>query len=388
MLNETGQAVTPSAAESARNLVRSRLGEDEYTWNLALVQRDEVLDQVRMRQLLDSLLAGYPIGSILLCRVKEDSRIIRTQDGQRAVEDAELSAWQLLDGQQRINALVSMLTTHGRYGCFYLHMTEPRHAPGAVTGRRAKDATLRHIAWQELPDQRVHERELCIDLSRWASWAEVALTADSTIDRDSVLTALEDLDPEFTGSLNEAECEVAAERLNALIRAWFRPSVPVLRAEVASPLDVLEVFTRVNLGGVQIAGADVYFAAVKTFWTDAEQHLARVAHAVPFLDRAMDALRFISRLASRGLGHGDPLPLATDRLTEPIGASLRAAMQELTAPEAVALGRVSAFSSWMQDNSQLDFALHLVTPELWDEVLAWQRPMNAPARPGMPPTNP
>ncbi|GAA1771857.1 DUF262 domain-containing protein [Nostocoides vanveenii] len=364
-------ATTPAGSESVRDLLRRREGNGPGSWNLALVQRDEVWDHVRMRHLLDSLLAGYPIGSILLCRVKQASRVIRSHDGERVVEDADATGWQLLDGQQRINALVSMLTDKGRYGRFYLHMTMRRNPPGATHKRHSKEQTLRHIAWRESPDDPLPDRHLHVDLSGWSAWAESALTPSVRFDAANVEGALRTLDPEFTAQLTDVAAAQAADRLNALAHAWSRPSVPVLKAEVESPLDVLEVFTRINLGGVQVAGSDVYFAAVKTFWTEAEERLARVARATPFLHRRFDPLRFVSRLASRAIGQGDLLPLNVERLTGKSGEPLRLAMQDLTAQNSAALRRIAAFSSWYSAHSQLGFVLNLVTPELWDDVLAW-----------------
>src|SRR5688572_33504814 len=93
-------------ALSVRDIVRRRTGADPDAWRLALVQRDKVWDHVRMRYLLDSLLNGYPIGSLLVCRVKGQSRVMTFED--RSTVDAGGGTWQLLDGQQRINALYSM----------------------------------------------------------------------------------------------------------------------------------------------------------------------------------------------------------------------------------------------------------------------------------------
>lgn len=50
-------------------LVRRRTGGSADPWQLALVQRNVVWDEVRMARLLDSLLAGYPIGGLLVCRI-------------------------------------------------------------------------------------------------------------------------------------------------------------------------------------------------------------------------------------------------------------------------------------------------------------------------------
>lgn len=168
----------PAGTVSVCELVRRRIGSAPDPWDLALVQRAEAWDQVRMRHLLDSLLAGYPIGSILLCRVPHRlSKIIRVDSttGARHVAEAAPESWQLLDGQQRINALVSLFTEEGRYGRFYLHMTVHREPPGPASRRRTKDRALSYIAWQERafePDaeaaalELIPERDQHLDLSR------------------------------------------------------------------------------------------------------------------------------------------------------------------------------------------------------------------------------
>src|SRR3954454_21537581 len=89
---------------SVRDLVRQRIGDTPDRWHLALVQRSLVWDDVRMRFLLDSLLAGYPIGSLLVCQVTGQSRVMRIDDEQRQAVRAAPDVWQLVDGQQRINA--------------------------------------------------------------------------------------------------------------------------------------------------------------------------------------------------------------------------------------------------------------------------------------------
>ena len=80
----------PDGVVAVRELVRRRIGAESDSWDLALVQRAEVWDQVRMRHLLDSLLAGYPIGSILLCRVPNKlAKIVRVDPvtGERQIDD-------------------------------------------------------------------------------------------------------------------------------------------------------------------------------------------------------------------------------------------------------------------------------------------------------------
>lgn len=372
--------ITPFA--SVCELVRRRLS-DSDRWNLAMVQRDEVWDEVRMRHLLDSLLVGYPIGAILLCRVRTDSRVTRVDGSGRRDEDAVPTEWQLLDGQQRVNALFSMLTDQGNYGRFYLNMTMPRVDPGPAQRRAAKDRSLPHIAHRSDGAEEPTPREQFVDLSRWAGWArqreELATLA---VDRGSVCGLVREIDPEFTTQLSDAEANVACQRLAQLIQTWHR-AIPVQHVELETPLDVLEVFTRINLGGVNVGGMDVYFAGVKTFWRDAELRLDRLVGAAPVLRDRFGALRLLSRLASRGLGYGDPLPLVVDQLSGHKGKSVRAAMGDLTEEDAAALKRMATFCNWYVSGSLLDderakargsqlgHALRQVTRQNWDEVLAW-----------------
>lgn len=94
---------------SVGELLRIRIGGGR--WHLALVQRDEVWDVERMKRLLDSLLAGYPVGALLLCRTdKVASKVIDRYEDEETVKEAPEGAYQLLDGQQRLNALYRMLT--------------------------------------------------------------------------------------------------------------------------------------------------------------------------------------------------------------------------------------------------------------------------------------
>src|SRR4051812_48405025 len=276
-------------ALSVRDLVRRRRGDDPDGWHLALVQRDVVWDQTRLRYLLDSLLEGYPIGSLLVCQITGDSRVIRLDGGRRVVSGADQDAWQLLDGQQRINALFSLFTPAGRYGHFYLHMTAPHDSPrGPVTKRRARDESLRYIHWQEESEaeRSVPERDRHIDLSHWYEWAErerdgAADTARALADGPAeAVRILNSIDSEFADRLETTDLEIAWRRLRRLIDIWQQPTIPVQYLRLGSPEHMLEVFTRLNRAGVQVAGEDLFFAGVKTRWSDAEKVMSRVVERI------------------------------------------------------------------------------------------------------------
>jgi len=331
---------------------------------------------------------------LLLCRTdKVASKVIDRDEDEEAVREAPAGAYQLLDGQQRLNALYTMLTSadpkHRRYGRFYLDLTVPRQPPSpAGAGRRGP--AMPYLVWREGPDGPLGQGEYdafdargrCLNLSRLFDWAEV----QGGVARGEALLAsgpeilAKEIDPQFTHALDVQEREAAAGWLRRILRMWTTPIAPVMQATVSSPEDILELFARLNRSGIPTRDADIYFAAVKTFWNDAAPRLKRVVdasrrdvgagegHAFLTMERA---LRFISRLAGRGLGGGDVLPLTVERIAGGRREAMVAAMDALTRKDSPVLERLARFFEAYPAASRLKYGLRYVSYQLWDEVLGW-----------------
>ena len=158
------------APMSVRDLVRAQLGLEDDPWELALVQRDLVWKQDRMVGLLDSLLAGYPIGSLLLCRVEQETDARQLGTGQGQERRVAAGTPQLVDGQQRVYALFSIFTGKG-HGRFYLSLTKDW------------DRSLNYIEWRPRVEETDADDEPrdddeepippeYVDLSKWADVAD------------------------------------------------------------------------------------------------------------------------------------------------------------------------------------------------------------------------
>ena len=391
MAATSGKPLDEPSEYSVGGLLRIRMGGDR--WHLALVQRDEVWDVERMGRLLDSLLAGYPVGALLLCRTdRVASKVIDRDEDEETVREAPEGAYQLLDGQQRLNALYTMLTAsdekHRKYGRFYLNLTVARQPPSpAGAGRRGP--AMPYLVWREGPDgplgqgeyDAFDDRGRCLDLSRLYDWAEVeggpARGQDLLASGPEALA--KKIDPDFTHVLSDQEREVAAGWLDRILGMW-RTRVPVMRATVGTPEDILELFARLNRSGIPVRDADIYFAAVKTFWNKAGPRLKRVVDASRRGDGAGDgyafldmerALRLISRLAGRGLRGGDVLPLTVERIAGNRRDAMVAAMDALTLKGSPVLAGLDRFFEEYPTKSRLKYGLRFVTPQLWDEVLGW-----------------
>ena len=353
-------------AYSVGGLLRIRMGGDR--WDLALVQREEVWDVERMGRLLDSLLAGYPVGALLLCRTdKVASKVIDRDEGEETVREAPEGAYQLLDGQQRLNALYTMLTTSDEkhrkdYGLFYLNLTVPRQDPTPAGAGQRRGPAVPYLVWREGRDgplgqgdyDQFGDRGRCLNLSRLYEWSAVegAVARGEELLESGPEALAKDIDPKFTHALGDQEREVATHWLSRILRMWTTPIVPMMRATVSSPEDILELFARLNRSGIPTRDADIYFAAVKTFWNEAGPRLKHVVDAsrrgvangdgYPFLTMER-ALRLISRLAGRGLGGGDVIPLTVERIAGNRREAMVAAMDALTSDGSPVLERLDRF---------------------------------------------
>jgi hypothetical protein len=361
------------AATSVRDLVRAQLGVDDDPWELALVQRDLVWKQDRMVGLLDSLLAGYPIGSLLLCRVEQETDVRQLGTGQGQERRVAAGTPQLVDGQQRVYALFSIFTGRG-HGRFYLSLTKDW------------DRSLNYIEWRPRVDEtdaddepRADDEEPIppgyVDLSRWAD------DGDDVCDTPSE-TTLAKFVAKLTNGLalpSETDARTAIlRRLLRLCQAWREKRIPVITSTVEGPEDILEVFTRVNRGGAQASGNDLYFAAVKTFWHDtsvnedssitAKGALSKVVTASRrFLD-TWGALSLVSRLALVGLRESDMVPLKIDRLSRANKVHIIRALR-VVAP--IVAQRIELFTDVLRKNSKLKQGLRYVHRLLWEDVFAW-----------------
>lgn len=364
---------------SVADLIARRLDEHD-PWRLALVQRHLVWDEVRMAHLLDSLLAGYPIGSLLVCRVRGEAHVLRESGVTRTAEIARAGTWQLLDGQQRVNALISLFTEDTKFGRFYLDMTRRRIPEEVVTRRRDARRALDYIAWRSDDaggTEPLDNRERFIELGRVHEWAAnrapaqaLELARSVEMDPTAAVRILNEIDSGFAADLLPGDLSIAADRTVRLLRAWAEASIPVQYFTVDGPSDVLQVFSRINLAGVRLEGEDVFFAAVKTEWPNAEEHLDRVAAASPLLNR-MTALRLLARLASRSRSNEDLLPLRVDRLNGSKGKKLVEIMERLASDESKVLARIGVLGRLLTTESAIGFGLRLIDDGLLDHVFAW-----------------
>lgn len=206
-------SVTPHPIETILAWVKS----DEIA--IPEIQRPFVWDATKVRNLLDSLYQGYPVGYLIAWR----NPTVKLKDGSRSVGKRIL-----IDGQQRVTALMA-----------------------ALLGREVltKDyETVRvRIAF--------HPQEERFEVSNPAIQKDVSWIADvaEVFAPDASLTELTDVYTEKNPSADRKRVSRVLEKLRKIINNH----VGVI--ELADDLDigtVTEIFIRVNSAGMELSQAD------------------------------------------------------------------------------------------------------------------------------------
>lgn len=349
-------------------------------WMLALVQRDRVWDEYRIARLLDSLVQNYPIGTLILCQSQTP---VPAFDGERKVADAGAS-WQILDGQQRINALSEIFSATPGPFHFFLHMSAARPQDLAVGG---KDERIRqYITWvcatelgrddlfqgrRGLQSERSHWLDLSCFGEKLRSGSAVCPDHPESFGMANWREWLNSIDNKFSLIFQGPEQEANfLDRCKQLIHIWRDEIIPVQDLNLKGPEEILQVFARLNMEGIRTSPADVFFAGVKTRWRTAEERLRAITKASGEVVNRMTALEIVARLASYERNEDDLLPLDLKRLKGNKGGQLIDTMESIAiSPDF--LWRVEKLSRYLREESGLGFGLQCVDHNLLPHVFAW-----------------
>jgi len=220
--------------------------DDRY--RLPSIQRSFVWEEERICKLMDSLMNDYPIGSFLVWKPSPEITI-RTrkfvQDyktGERLIsegESLESLPYLVLDGQQRLQSL--FLAFFGKYNGKYLYFK-------IDSNPNEEESDLRYI-FQFMTPGKAKENH---------HWRRVADIMDITIPKISAF-----VDEEFKEDPVEVR-ERIKENLAKFLQV-FGMEEKIHIQDVKEDLsydDVLEVFVRVNSGGIVLTKSDLLFSTV------------------------------------------------------------------------------------------------------------------------------
>ena len=231
----------------------------EFTWN-----------KTQVKNLLDSMLAGYPIGSLLIWKTTNPPALKNLP-----INEVEGSVKVLLDGQQRLTALYLLI--RGDIPPYYKKIDkDPRDLYYNLRNQK-----LKYYMPQEMDNN--------------PSWVKVVDCFRDAIDPNEIAkeeakdseSEFVDLYPKFNDNLKE---------INDLKKA----NLSIMRVDQESGLnDALTVFDRVNTGGTPLTEADIALAYMCSTWKDSRRNLKKKIEEMKeegfhfklnFMVRAMNAV--------------------------------------------------------------------------------------------------
>lgn len=232
------------------------------------LQRDFVWTEDQIRLLLDSMLRGYPFGSVLawntqFLEVSYRDFVVDFRSGQTftsKVKPVGAKLRMVLDGQQRLQSLyLAMFGTHdGRR--LYFNVTS---GPGGTApddddeGEAGTGANYRFAFWNDNAPNMARRFVRVADIIAWPTVRE-----DDEI--DAVVAAI---------PLEGNDARVAKNNLRRLRRVVTDPSLVavesiddhVMNAAGARTIpEILEIFVRVNSGGTRLSRSDLMFSLIKS----------------------------------------------------------------------------------------------------------------------------
>jgi len=201
------------------------------------IQRDLVWSSDQVKSLLDSIYQSYPCGSLILWEPRvRDAKLLREIIRPERLEyyKGKLPKYFLIDGQQRVTALASVMLKPG-----FLKAVEPEIE-------------------NDLPS-------LYVDIKKFPKEIEAAT------DGEPYKFPWVSLNDVFTGRLRELpqfqklsyEQKRAVERDVQRIRDYTFPVQIIQERNYAT---VGKIFTLVNSQGTQLTGAEIYVASIIPYW--------------------------------------------------------------------------------------------------------------------------
>ena len=234
------------------------------------MQRQYVWTQTKVRDLLDSLYRGYPSGIILAWKAPHDSEV-ETRAFAVAANRDEAAALLLLDGQQRLTSLSSVLRgepvhVKGRKTpveiLFNLDHPDELTFITEVNEDVENDDDLDDADEADLdPMERVNKRAFHVSnkavesLPNWVKVTDVFSKSDADIFGQAGVTGFDD--PRY------ARYSERLKQLRGIKDYLYRAEI--LERE-KSYEEVTEIFVRVNSLGAKLRGSDLALAQITARW--------------------------------------------------------------------------------------------------------------------------
>jgi hypothetical protein len=215
----------------------AEIAEEFESENIAVpeIQRDVVWKADQIKSLIDSISRGYPCGSLIYWEPREkDKQVVKSmiRPERQAANGDRVPRYFLLDGQQRVTALASVLLKRDRVRELLVEMPDDLPYVFVNVNNREFEATTDPSGYK-------------------FPWVGFNKLFDGSYRAE----------PGFGGLTADKEAEL--QRYVQRIRDYKFP-VQIIRDQKYETVG--EIFTRVNSAGTQLTGAEIHLARIVPHW--------------------------------------------------------------------------------------------------------------------------
>lgn len=225
-------------------------GVDKGTIRLPDIQRPFVWPNAKVRDLIDSMYQGYPVGELMFWQ-NHDGKHTKAIGGTPKTQDASM---QVVDGQQRLTSLYAVLK-------------------GLEVWREDYSRERISLAFNPLIGRFEVPTPVIRKQPEWIPDI-VDVFKDQIQARYDYLDRLRSDPRQVVDSALERRIEVAIQQLAKLQEYSFQ--VVQIKEEVARET-VAEIFVRINSEGVNLSAADFILTWMSVFWEEGRSELERWA---------------------------------------------------------------------------------------------------------------
>ena len=262
MSNHDGADVTATFGHHPWTVQELVTGVSSGQVRLPDLQRPFVWSNSKVRDLIDSMYRGYPVGELMFWENRDEAHEKAIGVGDKAQQ----GSMQVIDGQQRLTSLYAVLK-------------------GLPVWREDYSKERIRIAFNPI-SQRFDVPTPVIERSvEWISDV-VTIFSDPYSTRDKYLSRLAEEGRELTAEAKK-EIEIALNRVFALNQYGFQ--VVQVKKDVSRE-EVADIFVRINSEGVNLKSADFILTWMSVFWEEGRSQLEYFARDSRFTPAALSQI--------------------------------------------------------------------------------------------------
>ena len=295
----------------------------DYAWELSIAQRAFEWNKIKVTNLIDSILRGFPIGILLLVNSKKPYyKFDSKEELHKKINNIkETEHTHIIDGQQRCVAILATFAGEGLFDktnnnteYLWINVSKDNYGYKEFDEKRGQKYFF-HWSSNEKINGLIDEKRRVEKLAPgspekgWIHFNKLVELVKSKASKEKIYI--------------DAECndsqEVDEKTLNKLVdsieNAINKKRIPIHVLKDDELDDIFHVFIRINTGGLPLGPVDVFFAGVKKYWNDAEEHLRCIVNKKTIFNR-QDAITLLARCAGKSLEEKpfDPVRLRLQHL--------------------------------------------------------------------------